>query len=470
MGRGQASRPAPAVGRERARRLRPEQAPRAELAIDDLDHEGRGIGRVEGKVVFVDGALPGERVRARYTRTGRRFDEAVVERVLVPAAARVEPFCPVFGRCGGCTLQHLGGPARRTQHETRVAHELARAAGAPPDTWLDPLTGPERGYRVRARLGVRHVAGRGILMGFRERDGRYIADTDCCGVLDPRLEALIVPLKSALGELSRPARVRAVEATASDGDTAMTLQLGGEPTDADRARLRRFQADSGAVVETRVRDAAPVPVDRDRPPDLHYRLPADGLTLHFGSGEFTQANAVVNRALVERALALLAPVPGGRVVDLYSGIGNFALPAAARGAQVTGIDGDAALVARASANAGANGLDGQAAFRTLDLAAAGPGAWLDADRPDAVLLDPPRGGARGVASALAAARPPRIVYVSCDPPTLARDIGILVDQGGYRLRAAGIADMFPHTGHVEALACLETTAAAHPYLDAPGSG
>ncbi|MDZ7749638.1 MAG: TRAM domain-containing protein [Halofilum sp. (in: g-proteobacteria)] len=222
------------MARERPRRLRPEQAPRVELDVADLDHEGRGVGRVDGKVVFVDGALPGERVRARYTRTGRRFDEACVERVLAPAPARVEPFCPLFGRCGGCVLQHLDPAAQVRAHEARVAAARARAAGAPPDHWRPPLPGPARGYRARARLAARHVAGRGMLLGFRERDGRYIADTEQCGILDPRLERLLPPLRRALGA-ARAARVQAVEgepalvARAAANARANGLAAGGLP-------------------------------------------------------------------------------------------------------------------------------------------------------------------------------------------------------------------------------------------------
>ena len=442
------------MGRKQPRRLAPETAPRLDVRIDDLDHEGRGVGRVNGKVVFVDGALPGERVRARCTTTAKRFDEAVVEAVAEASADRVEPFCPVFGRCGGCTLQHLAPTAQRDQRERRVHDELARAAGAPPADWLPALTGPATGYRMRARMTVRHVRRQGVLLGFRERAGRHVVDTDVCAILDPRLERLIPGLKELIASLDRPERVSALELVAGDGDTVVAFQYAGAPGEADRTRLAGYQHQSGVMVAVAA-GGPPVAVDPDRPPDAYYALPGEDLVLRFAAGDFVQANATVNRELVARAMDLLAPASGEVMLDLYCGIGNFSLPAARRGAAVTGIEGDAGLVERAAANARGNGLAGRARFHQADLAAVPLGAWLQRLQPAAVLLDPPRAGAQEAVDALVQRPPPRIVYVSCDPATLARDVGRLVGAGGYRLRAAGIADMFPHTGHVEAIAALE---------------
>ncbi len=442
------------MGRKRPRQLPPEQAPRLDVRIDDLDHEGRGVGRVDGKVVFVDGALPGERVRARCTTRAKRFDEAVVEALLEPSPERVEPFCPVFGRCGGCTLQHLAPEGQLRQRERRVHEQLTRAAGVAPGQWLSPLTGPATGYRTRARLTVRYVRRQGVLLGFRERAGRHVVDTDTCAILDHRLERLIPQLKILIASLDRPERVSELEMAASDGDTVIAFQYSGSVGDADRARLARFQDEAGVAIE--FADGPSVgPVDPDRPADAYYELPDEGLVLRFAAGDFIQANAVVNRALVARAMELLAPDPGQTVLDLYCGLGNFSLPVAARGATVIGIEGDAGLVERAAANARANGLTGRTDFQRADLSAAPLGSWLQRLNPTAVLLDPPRAGAPEAVTALVARPPRRVVYISCDPATLARDVGRLTGEGGYHLRAAGIADMFPHTGHVEAIAMLE---------------
>jgi 23S rRNA (uracil1939-C5)-methyltransferase len=442
------------MGRNRPRRLAPEQAPRLDVRIDDLDHEGRGVGRVDGKVVFVDGALPGERVRARCTSTAKRFDEAVVEALIEPSPERVQLFCPVYGRCGGCTLQHLAPAAQQRQRDRRVYEQLIRAAGAPPERWLKPLTGPATGYRTRARMTVRYLRQQGVLLGFRERGGRHVVDTDACAILDVRLERLIPGLKAVIATLDRPERVTALELAAGDGDTVVAFQFSGAAGAADRARLARFQHETDVAIEI-AEGAAAQPVDADRAVDCRYELPEEGLVLRFAAGDFIQANAAVNRLLVARAMELLAPASGETVLDLYCGIGNFSLPAAKRGAVVTGIEGEAALVERAMANARANGLEGQVEFRRADLSTAPLTTWLQRLEPAAVLLDPPRAGAPEAVAALAAHRPPRIVYISCDPATLARDVGRLTGEGGYRLRAGGIADMFPHTGHVEAIAVLE---------------
>ncbi len=233
-----------------------------------------------------------------------------------------------------------------------------------------------------------------------------------------------------------------------------SLQCSGSVGAADRARLARFQHDAGVAIE--IADGASAgPVDPGRPVDTYYELPDEDLLLRFTAGDFIQANATVNRALVARAMELLAPEPGQTMLDLYCGIGNFSLPAATRGAAVTGIEGDAGLVERATANARANGLAERADFHQADLSAAPLAGWLQRLNPAAVLLDPPRAGAPEAVSALVARPPPRVVYVSCDPATLARDAGRLTGEGGYRLRAAGTADMFPHTGHVEVIAALE---------------
>jgi 23S rRNA (uracil1939-C5)-methyltransferase len=427
-----------------------------ETVIEDLDHSGRGVGRVGDKVVFVDGGLPGERVRFRYTKGGRHYDQGVAEAVLEASPDRVEPACPVFGLCGGCSLQHLDGAAQVAAKERMLRDNLERVAGLAPENWLAPIDGPHWGYRAKARLSIRRVRNKGVLVGFRERASSYVTQMDACPVLEPRLEGLIEPLKELVAGMSRPDRVPQAEVAATDGDAAVVIRHLTELTDQDRALLADFQERYGVVVETQPKGPeTAAPLDSDRPARLFYELPGSGVTLHFRSTDFVQVNRQVNRQLVARALELLHPGPGERVLDLFCGIGNFSLPMAAAGAEVLGLEGEAGLVARAGSNAEVNGLAGRTDFRTADLEAV-PLAEIPGTRgTDKVLLDPPRSGAVEAVKQLAESiRPRRVVYVSCNPATLARDAGVLT-HAGYRLRDAGIANMFPHTAHVESVARFE---------------
>ncbi|HKJ70721.1 MAG TPA: 23S rRNA (uracil(1939)-C(5))-methyltransferase RlmD [Gammaproteobacteria bacterium] len=427
-----------------------------ETVIEDLDHDGRGVGRVADKVVFVDGALPVERVRFRYTKGGRRYDQAVTEAVLEASPNRVEPACPVFGVCGGCSLQHLDGEAQVAAKERLLRDNLERVGGLAPEAWLAPIDGPHWGYRAKARLSIRRVRSKGVLVGFREQASSFVTQMNACPVLEPRLEALIEPLKGLVAGMSRPDRVPQAELTATEGDAVAVIRHLTALTDADRERLADFQQAHGAVLETQAGGPeTAVPLDPERPAELFYRLPDFGLTLRFGSTDFIQVNAAVNRQLVSRALAQLDPRPGERVLDLFCGIGNFALPIAGAGAEVLGLEGEGALVERARANAESNGLAAGTEFRSADLDAVPLGEVPGVAGSDKVLLDPPRSGAVEAVKQLAEGpRPGRIVYVSCNPATLARDAGILA-HAGYRLAAAGIANMFPHTAHVESIARFE---------------
>jgi len=427
-----------------------------ETVIEDLDHDGRGVGRVSDKVVFVDGGLPGERVRFRYTKGGRHYDQGVTEAVLDPSPQRVEPPCPVFGVCGGCSLQHLDPGAQVAAKQRMLGDNLQRVAGVAPDAWLPPIDGEHWGYRAKARLSIRQVRNKGVLVGFRERASSFVTVMEACPVLDPRLDALIQPLKELVAGMSRPDRIPQAEVAATDADAAVVIRHLTELTDADRERLASFQATHGVIVETQAKGPeTATPLDPTRPARLVYELPEFDVTLHFRSTDFVQVNRAVNRRLVSRAVALLEPAPGDRVLDLFCGIGNFSLPLARCGASVLGLEGEAALVERAAANAAANGLDGGTEFRTADLEAVPLNEIPGARAVDKVLLDPPRSGAveaiKHIAEGL---RPRRIVYVSCNPATLARDAAILANAG-YRLDAAGIANMFPHTAHVESIARFE---------------
>jgi 23S rRNA (uracil1939-C5)-methyltransferase len=422
-----------------------------------LDHEGRGIARPGGKTVFVDGALPGEEVRLLRTRRRRRHDEARVIEVLRPSADRVAPRCAHFGVCGGCSLQHFAPDAQLAARTRIVAGQLEHLGGVRPERWLAPLTGPAWAYRRRARLGCRYVERKGrVLVGFRERSSPLLADLQGCEVLAGNAGRLISPLAALIGGLGIMRRVAQIEVAVADNATALVLRVLDAPSEADLGALRAFETDHGVEIYLQTGGLDTVtPVSPPATP-LRYGLPGLTAGIRFAPTDFIQVNAEMNRLMVARALELLAPQPGDRALDLFCGLGNFTLPLARHVAEVTGVEGDAALVARARENAARNDI-GNARFVAADLAApGGEPSW--AGRHDLVLLDPPRAGAREVLPAIVAARPRRIVYVSCDAATLARDAGILVAGHGFRLAAAGIMDMFPHTAHVESIAVFEPAA------------
>ncbi|MDD3651893.1 23S rRNA (uracil(1939)-C(5))-methyltransferase RlmD [Immundisolibacter sp.] len=440
------------------RRLRPpaQQPLPAPLRIERMADAGQGVAHVDGKLCFVDGALAGELVHAARLRRHANYDEAVVTEVLERSPQRVEPRCAVYGRCGGCVLQHQDHAAQVADKHAQLQEKLARIGGVQPAQWLQPLTGPAWHYRRRARLGVRLVPKHGgVLVGFRERRSSFITDTHDCPVLDARLAALIGPLRTLLGGLTVAAQVPQLEVTASDDEVLLVMRHLLPLTDADRAALTGFAAEHGVrwFLQPAGPDSVhPLPPAGDQPP--RYRLDAFDLELEFGPLDFTQVNFAINQRLVPLAVDLLAPMPGERVADLFCGVGNFSLALGRRGARVLGLEGDGALVARARGNARRAGLAEQCTFETVNLCDDAAAALARLGRQDAWLLDPPRSGAQALCSALPTPGPARIVYVSCNPATLARDAGLLAGQG-YRLVRAGIVDMFPHTAHVESIALFE---------------
>jgi 23S rRNA (uracil1939-C5)-methyltransferase len=422
--------------------------------VQSLSHDARGVARIDGKAIFVQRALPGERVRFRYLKRRARYDAAAALEILEPSPDRVAARCPHFGTCGGCTLQHMASAAQLREKERILADTLRHLGRVQPERWLAPILGPTEGYRRRARLGVRQVPKKGgVLVGFREYRRSFITPLAECLTLDPRLAALLPALPALIGGLSRPDRVPQVEVSAGDDAAAMILRH-LEPLTADDAeRLRRFAVDheiglfqqAGALTTVK-------PLWPEAGVDLTYRLPAFDTTLGFGATDFIQVNAAVNRALVQRAVDLLEVAPTDRVVDLFCGLGNFTLPLARRAANVAGYEADNALVRRAQENASRNGID-NTEFHAVDLCDQVGCAPFASERYDKLLVDPPRSGAMQVVKAIQPSnRPPRIVYISCNPATLARDSEYLVHHLGYRLAAAGIADMFPHTSHVESMA------------------
>ncbi len=431
------------------------EAPAFEATIEDLAHDGRGVARVDGKTVFVADALPGERVRARVVRRHRNFDEAHLEAVLVASPDRVAPRCPHYGVCGGCVLQHLAPAAQLAAKQNVLAQNFVRIGHVEPQRWLPPLVDVQWGYRRRARLSVKYVAKKGkTLVGFRERDPRFVADLAHCDVLDPALGEHLDALGTMLNALDGAASIPQIEFASGDAARALVFRHLAPLSEGDCGRLRAFGQACGFVILLQPGGNDSVHALDEPAPELFYDLPEFDLRLGFAPLDFIQVNGGLNRKMIHHALDLLAPGPDDRVLDLFCGLGNFSLPLARRARQVCGVEGEAGLVARARANASANGIT-NAEFHVGDLAGdVRAAAWARSDW-DLALLDPPRSGADALLRQLPGKSVRRVVYVSCHPASLARDAGTLVATHGFRLAAAGVMDMFAHTAHVESIALFE---------------
>ncbi len=432
----------------RGRRAEPETG-----TVRAVTHDGRGIVDGAGKKVFVAGALAGETVTYLRRKRRRNFDEAELLDVIDASPERVAPKCAAFGYCGGCALQHIGIDQQREIKEQSLRDSLERIGGVTPREWLPPLVAEPWHYRRRARLAVKDVANKGrVLVGFRERHAPYVADMHRCEILAQPVDGLLDALSDLVGHLTIRARLPQIEVAVADEATALVFRVLDDPGSADRERLVAFAADVG--VQVWLQPGGPdsiVPLAPADPAPLTYRLSAFDVTIAFEPVDFVQVNGAINERMVERAIELLDVGPAQRALDLYCGIGNFSLPLARRAAEVLGIEGEAALVERAAANAARNGIT-NARFRRADLSAVdGREDWMRQSW-DRLLLDPARSGAAEVVDRLPRLGPDRVVYVSCHPATLARDAGVIVDTHGYRLEAAGIIDMFPHTAHVESVA------------------
>lgn len=428
-----------------------------QLLIESLDHEGRGVAHHEGKAIFVDGALPGEIVEASPYRRKPSFELATLCRVLKPSAMRVDPQCAYFGTCGGCSLQHVDARAQVAAKQRVLEDNLWHIGKVEPEQVLPAIYGPAWGYRHRARLSVRHVAKKGgTLVGFREKRSSYVADMHSCEVMPPRISALLPALRESLAQLSIRGHVPQVEVALGEAVDVLVLRILRALSAEDETLLRQF-AERHAV-QLYLQPQGPDTAHAFHPPlaaDLYYTLPEFDLKIRFTPTDFTQVNHEINRILVRRALTLLAPRPGEHVADMFCGIGNFSLAIARSGASVTGIEGSAALVKRAAENAAANGLTDSTRFMKMDLFKIDAAALAALGRCDRMLIDPPRDGAVELVKSIGENVPARIVYVSCNPATLARDAGLLVQTKGYRLSGAGVVNMFPHTSHVESIAVFD---------------
>jgi len=423
------------------------------LNVYALDAGGHGIARnAEGKVVFVEGALGGETVDAQVLRSKPKFDTARAVAVLKTSSGRRMPPCPYYESCGGCSIQHADARTQVAAKQRWLEDCFERIGKVRPGSMLAPIYGEEWGYRRRARLSVRYVEKKGgAMVGFRERRSTFVTDMQGCLVLPVHVSALIPKLRALISQLSIRDRLPQIEVAVGDETVVLVLRHLQALSDDDLELLRTFADASGVQLwlQPRGPDSA-APFHPSSPPGLFYTLPEFGVRIDFQPTDFTQVNHAVNRLLVSRAVRLLDPQPGERIGDLFCGLGNFSLPLATRGAKVIGLEGSKALVERARANALANRLTVQFEAANLFEPNLAPyGAF------DKLLIDPPREGAMELVKALPEAWPRRLLYVSCDAATLARDAGVLVNTQGFRLAAAGVVNMFPHTAHVESIALFE---------------
>ena len=424
-------------------------------SIVDLAHDGRGVAHIDGKTIFVADALPGETVVLRRHARRRNYDEAILEQVIDPSPARVAPRCRHFGTCGGCSLQHLAPDAQLEFKQRQLLENLTRIGNVQPERTLAPLAGPVWNYRRRARLGVKHVIKKGrVLVGFRERAAPFVADLVECPVLESPVDRLLTPLATLIGELSVASRIPQIEVAVAPPDTALVLRVLAPLTPADRDRLADFERRQALRLYLQPGGPETVTALTVGGAPLAYRLPGYDVSISFAPTDFVQVNAALNQLMIDAAVTALEPQPTDAVLDLFCGVGNFSLPLARRSRRVVGVEGADELVARARDNARDNAID-NAEFHTGNLAADVRAAPWARDGFDLALLDPPRVGAEAVLPFVAGSGARRLVYVSCHPASLARDAGQLVHTHGFRLSAAGVMDMFPHTNHVEAMAVFD---------------
>ncbi len=426
-----------------------------DVEITDLSHDGRGVARIDGKTVFVAGALPGERVRLGRVQRHRNYDEAKVEEILVRSPQRIEPRCAHFGTCSGCSLQHLSPEVQIAAKQHVLVENFERIGKVSPERWLEPLTGEPWGYRRKGRLSVKWVAKKDkALVGFREDNPRFVADLAHCHTLLPEVGEHLADLGALVGALDARAEIAQIEIAAGDDAVALTFRNLRPLSDGDRAALVAFGRHHGLAIL--LQPGGPDSVTPLWPENvsLSFRIPASDIDIAFRPLDFIQVNAGMNQRMIARTLELLDLRAGDRVLDLFCGLGNFTLPIARIAAEVVGVEGEAALVARSRENAVRNGI-ANAEFHAADLAADQRGTGWAQARYDKLLLDPPRSGAAAVLDYLPRKGTDRVVYVSCHPGSLARDAGTLVTQHGFKLVAAGVMDMFPHTAHVESIALFE---------------
>ncbi|WP_119342574.1 23S rRNA (uracil(1939)-C(5))-methyltransferase RlmD [Facilibium subflavum] len=432
-----------------------------EADIIAMSHEGRGIARIDGKTVFIPYALEGEKVKFEYRFRKKNYDEGRLVEVVAPSKKRVSAPCAYFSYCGGCSFQHLSPEDQLTfKQKTLLSHFSHFGNGLQPGMLLPALSSkPAEGYRTKARLGVRYVHKKQkVLVGFREVDGRFLADIDHCEVLHPSVGKSLVALQDLVASLSIYKEIPQIEVAVDDVRTALIIRHMAELNQTDLQKLAEFAQQQQVWIYLQSKGPETIkrfyPDASYEPTQMYYSID-DNINIYFEPNDFTQINRKMNQKMLKHALDLLSLKQDDVVLDLFCGLGNFSLPLAKRAKRVIGVEGDHAMTQRAAINAKKNNLE-NIAFYAADLFEDfAQSDWLRENQFDKLLLDPPRAGAENVCKKMHLIEPKRIVYVSCDPATLARDAGILVNEKGYKLVSAGVMDMFPHTTHVESIAVFD---------------
>lgn len=440
----------------RRRKRKPVPQEPVEVTIEKLSHEGRGIAHIDGKTVFVDGALPGEKILMKYAVVRGKFDEGYAEDVIEPSVNRVEPPCPKFDICGGCSLQHMASDEQIKFKQSILAEHFTHFGNIEPDEWLEPLQADTLAYRKKARLGVRYVVKKeSCLVGFREKRSNFLAEIEHCPVLDKKVSDLIMPLREMIGSMDAKQSTPQIELAAGDTGLAFIVRHMEPMTNDDHQKWLSFAEanDIDLYYQSKGPDTIHKVFPEGGEERLSYQLADFDVTLKFHPMDFTQVNTSINRKMVSLALDLLSPQKDERVLDLFCGLGNFTIPLATRSKQVIGVEGVDTMVKRGYENAKLNQLE-NVDFYQADLQKDFSDKSWASQGFDKILIDPPRSGAQDVVEYIDKFNASRIVYVSCNPATLARDAGILKEKG-YHLTKAGVMDMFPHTAHVESIAVFE---------------
>jgi 23S rRNA (uracil1939-C5)-methyltransferase len=427
------------------------------IDVNSLSHDGRGIANVQGKTIFISGAIPQEKVICKITKKHSRFNEGEVVEVLEPAPERVQPECQHFNVCGGCSMQHINVEAQIQLKQKILLEQLLHFGKVTPESVLQPITGNPLGYRRKARLGVRYVRKKEkVLVGFREKFSNFLTDVQSCPVLDVRVGTKITALSELVASLSQFEHIPQIEVAGSDQEMALVFRHMTDLSDDDIQKLKTF----GKTHQFHIflQPNSPARVHKIWPEDqrekLFYLLPAYQLEMEFYPLDFIQVNAEINQLMLSQALALLDPQADETVLDLFCGLGNFTLPIARFAQQVTGVEGSQEMVLRAQENAKLNQINNADFYSANLVEPSAQSAWMQ-KKYDSILLDPPRTGAKEIIDFFPHFGAKRIVYVSCNPATLARDAGILVYNQGYKLKQVGVVNMFPHTSHIEAIALFE---------------
>jgi 23S rRNA (uracil1939-C5)-methyltransferase len=428
-----------------------------EVTIESLSHEGRGVSHIDGKTIFIDAALPGETVKFRYRKVHSRYAEgSVVDLVANLSMDRIDAKCEHFSICGGCSLQHLA-PEKQMQHkESVLLEQLQHIGGVQPAEILETMTGPLWGYRHKARLGVKHVEKKGkVLVGFREKYSSYVAEISSCEVLHPSVGKILDKLAELISNLTVYNKIAQIEVAVSEQTTALIFRNLAELSSEDVKKLYLFGEQHQLSIYLQPGGPKTVmPLSGETQDDLSYQLDEGDITIRFAATDFTQVNVEINQKMVRRVIELMEIKPKDKILDLFCGLGNFTLPMARYAESVTGIEGAEELVKKAQQNAILNDIL-NTNFFVKDLSQEDLSESINMKDFDKVLLDPPRSGAQALIEQLNMKNIDKLIYVSCNPATLARDAGILVKDKGFKLKSAGVMDMFPHTTHVESIAIFE---------------